>query len=63
MKTGLYSFFTGLALLASIHLDAAQNAQFFRIAGPAYTKITNLTVSAFYMDVNLGELWPMAGGL
>jgi formylglycine-generating enzyme len=40
MKYKLNSFIIGLALLAGVHQAAAQSAQFFRIAGPAATKIT-----------------------
>ena len=40
MKTKLRIFCAGLALLAGIHSAAAQSARFFRISGPAATKIT-----------------------
>jgi formylglycine-generating enzyme required for sulfatase activity len=40
MKTKLQCFFIGLALLAGLHQAAGQNAQFFRIVGPAATTIT-----------------------
>jgi formylglycine-generating enzyme required for sulfatase activity len=39
MKPKLHVLFIVLALLAGVHLAAAQTAQFFRIAGPATTKI------------------------
>jgi formylglycine-generating enzyme required for sulfatase activity len=40
MKTKLCSILIGLALMAGVRQAAAQGAQFFRISGPATTKIT-----------------------
>jgi hypothetical protein len=42
MKNKLNSLIIGLALLAGIHQAAAQVTRFFRISGPAATKITAL---------------------
>src|ERR1039458_9235214 len=42
MKTKLRFLFVMLALFAGIHRAAAQDAQFFRISGPAATKILAL---------------------
>ena len=42
MKTKLNTIFIALTLLASIHETSAQNAQFFRIAGPTTVNITAL---------------------
>jgi formylglycine-generating enzyme required for sulfatase activity len=40
MKTKLFYLFITLALFAGVHQAAAQGTRFFRIAGPAATKIT-----------------------
>jgi formylglycine-generating enzyme len=42
MKTKICSILVGLALMAGVRQAAAQGAQFFRISGPATTKITAL---------------------
>jgi hypothetical protein len=41
MKFKLRSLFIMLALLANVHYVAAQGTRFFRISGPAATKITS----------------------
>jgi formylglycine-generating enzyme required for sulfatase activity len=40
MKTKLHFLFIVLALITGVHQAAAQGARFFRISGPAATKIT-----------------------
>ena len=45
MKTQIYSLFIGLAVFAGVHPVSGQETRFFRISGPAATKIT-----AFRLD-------------